>query len=452
MTRNFDAATPEEEIAAWAGADAPNDALLALLPEQHPLYAGRSANETMRIRSFVLAGFAKSGRPDGALPFVFEELESGRDAYLVAGAAKALRGGAATDPRFAPLLRKALHNIEYLDAPLTFDSYKPRWPVENPTNASKEIHKTLAWLDADGECCDAAFAPDRTHRDADPGLELEDQDGRSLRFGDYFRGKPSVVAFFYTRCDNPNKCSLAITKLAQLQQQLGDGVRIAAITYDPLYDLPPRMKLYGENRGFRFSEDARFFRTRGDFDALRSAFDLGVNYIGSTPNRHRIELYVLDARGGVVATFSRMQWDVAAVLAELRPLASKTRVVRDAALSAIAPLVLALLPKSPLCLAAYLSAFGVSGMQILPHRPWILALSLLFVVVNLLTIFRRSRRTANPFPFALSLVGATVLIAGAALWAPLALTGAALLVAASVASSMNARPTFSSSSSSTPAA
>ena len=451
MTRNFDAATPEEAIAAWVSGGAPAEALLALLPEQHPLYAGRSSNETMRIRSFVLGAFENAGLPQGALPFVYEELESSRDAYLVAGAAKALRGGAA-DARFAPLLRKALGNIEYLDAPITFDSYKPRWPVANPTNASAEIHKTLAWLGASAEgddCCDIKLVPDRTRRSVDLDLELEDQDGRTLRFGEYFRGKPTVVAFFYSRCDNPNKCSLTITKLAQLQRELGGNVRIAAFTYDPLYDLPPRMKLFGQNRGFQFHDDARFFRTPGNFEALRSAFDLGVNYIGSTPNRHRIELYVLDARGRVVATFSRMQWDVADVLAEL----SKTRVLRDAVLSSIAPLIIALLPKCPLCLGAYLAALGVSGLQIAPHRSWILALSLLFVIVNLAMIYRRSRRTANRFPFGLAVFGAATLVAGAiATLPPLALTGAAILVAASVASSMNVRPTFSPSSSSTPAA
>jgi protein SCO1/2 len=62
------------------------------------------------------------------------------------------------------------------------------------------------------------------------------------------------VVFFYTRCDNPNKCSLTVTKLARLQksiveEQLEGLLRTAAITYDPAYDLPPRLKAYGDNRG-----------------------------------------------------------------------------------------------------------------------------------------------------------------------------------------------------------
>jgi protein SCO1/2 len=53
-------------------------------------------------------------------------------------------------------------------------------------------------------------------------VELEDQDGARVKFGEFFTGKPSVVAFFYTRCDNPNKCSLTITKLGRLQRRLAE--------------------------------------------------------------------------------------------------------------------------------------------------------------------------------------------------------------------------------------
>ncbi|MGH8904220.1 MAG: KUP/HAK/KT family potassium transporter [Egibacteraceae bacterium] len=54
------------------------------------------------------------------------------------------------------------------------------------------------------------------------GVEMEDQDGHTLTFGDFFSGRPSIVVFFYTRCNNPNKCSLIITRLAGLQHALRD--------------------------------------------------------------------------------------------------------------------------------------------------------------------------------------------------------------------------------------
>jgi cytochrome oxidase Cu insertion factor (SCO1/SenC/PrrC family) len=100
-----------------------------------------------------------------------------------------------------------------------------------------------------------------------------------------------VVAFFYTRCDNPHKCSLTITKLAALQGSLEErglagALKVAAITYDPDFDLPNRLRLYGNDRGMRFGEDARFFRATSGFQEIRRRFDLGVNYGASTVNRH----------------------------------------------------------------------------------------------------------------------------------------------------------------------
>jgi protein SCO1/2 len=444
MSPLFDASTPEETIAEWIGAGAPAEALLALLPEQHPLYAGRSTNETARIRGFILAAFEKKGLPQGALQYVLEELESGFNAYLVAAAARALRGAAA-DLRFAAYLRKAQRNIRYNDLPVTFDVYRPRWPVANPTSAMEEIQKTLAWLGAAGanesDCCTIAFPPDRARKAASLEIELEDQDGRALRFDEFFRGKLSVVAFFYTRCDNPEKCSLTIAQLARLQEAVESGplngqVRIAAITYDPLYDLAPRMKRFGDNRGVRFDDDVRFFRACDGFEELRARFDLGVNFIGSLVNRHRIELYVLDARGDIVATFSRMRWDVAAVIAELQSHLPGPRRRRQSLLSAIPPLFVALLPKCPLCLGAYLTAIGLGGMQAFLSARWTIPLLIALLLLNVWLVYRRSRQSHDIAALALALAGAAALLAGSVLWnvRPVAIAGAILFAVASLLS------------------
>jgi protein SCO1/2 len=459
MTPHFDAATAEETIAAFVAGGAPSEELLSLLSEQHPLYAGRSANATTRIRGFILAAFEKAGLPEAALPYVLEELESGLDAYLVAAAARALRGTAA-DPRFIPFLRKAQENIRYKDAPVTFDSYKPNWPVANSTTAREEIRKTLASLGmADGrwqtaeessftappsairhlpsDCCEMTFSPDRSRVAADLPIDFQDQDGRTIRFRDFFRDKLSVVAFFYTRCDNPEKCSLTVTKLARLAEAIESGplhgrVRVAAITYDPAYDFSDRIKRYGENRGIRFNDDVRFLRTPDHFDALRSRFDLGVNYGDATVNRHRIELYVLDARSNIVATFTRMQWDVAAVLAELETHLSKWKT----AFIPLPAILLALLPKCPLCVGAYFTAFGLGGLQFLAQRAWTIPITTVFLLLNVWLIWRRARRTHNILAIALSSTGALILWMGMFLAGgrAVAIVGALLIVAASIAS------------------
>ncbi len=45
-----------------------------------------------------------------------------------------------------------------------------------------------------------------------------------------------------------------------------------------------------------------------------------MNFTGTTVNRHRIELFVLDSRGEITATFTRLQWDVQDVLEQAKAL------------------------------------------------------------------------------------------------------------------------------------
>jgi protein SCO1 len=376
----FDKYTPEESIAGLVDAakQSPEhrDALVRLLPERISLYDGRSANATIRMRGYILAAFEQTGLPEAALPYVLEELENGRDAYLTAGAARALRGLDTPTSLVVPFLLEAVENIKYVDDALTFEHYKPRWPLTNYTTALTEIFRTFGWLGANAksalpnletlleerheefsrpvraeienaidrirsdknvvhDCCNPVPAnsnlmvnnlqrkPSRGVSVSD--IELEDQEGNTLAFGTYFSRKPSIVAFFYTKCDNPNKCSLTITKLARLQkamkEQQYDGLlRTAAITYDPEYDLPRRMKAYGENRGMTFGDDDRMFRVRSGFRGLQEYFQLGVNFTGTTVNRHRIELFVLDSRGEIVAAYTRLRWDIQEVLEQAKAL------------------------------------------------------------------------------------------------------------------------------------
>ena len=376
----LDKHTPEETIAKLVDTvrQSPErrDLLVQLLPERIFLYEGRSANGTIRMRGYILAAFEQVGLPEAALPFVLEELENGRDAYLVAGAAKALRGLDSPTSRIVPFLLKAVENIKYVDDALTFERYKPRWPIANHTTALTEIFRTFGWLGAhakstlpdlealcevrSGEfsqtikaeienaidrirsdggaaqaCCGAVpvnpdlgiHRPREEHRKGASitDIELEDQGGNALSYGTFFSDKPSIVVFFYTRCNNPNKCSLTITKLAKLQKAIVEErlerlLKTAAITYDPEYDLPRRLKTYGENRGVEFSENDRIFRTRTGFRELQEYFQLGVNFTGSTVNRHRIELFVLDSQGEIAVTFTRLQWDIQEVLEQAKAL------------------------------------------------------------------------------------------------------------------------------------
>jgi protein SCO1/2 len=375
LDRRMDENTPEEQFAGFVDAikRSPESVhlLVELLQERNPVFRGRSSNATVRMRGYVMAAFEEVGMPEAALPYVIEELESGREAYLVAAAAKALRGSNLRGHRTIEFLLKAVENIRYNDDTVTFDRYRPSWPSPNHTTALAEIFRTMTWLgptassaspnlqafeaqqavlpavtatalaeamvsikaehctDAESCCHDKtmpgpleATSPHRhVMRDSDPPVRarFEDQNGRALTYSEVFVGRPTVVVFFYTRCNNPNKCSLTITKLAKVQNAieanaLGGLVRTAAITYDPDFDLPPRLTAYGQNRGVTFDDNHRFLRTTVGFKKLADYFELGVNYGHAAVNRHRIEAFVLDDKGQITATFERLQWEVSSVV------------------------------------------------------------------------------------------------------------------------------------------
>ena len=315
-----------------------------------------------------MATFETVGMPPAALPYVLESLESDIDPYSVAAAAKAVRGITPPAPFIAAALVQVLSRLRARDDTVTFESLRPSWPVRCPTTALLEILASIRWLGEDAasqraeleslrrehagtwsaavrhaldrtidglptNCCAAHHtAPTSAALDGTGTVDvdeilLEDQDGTQLTFAAFFKGRTAIVAFFYTRCPNPNKCSLAITKLADLQrlldaQGLADRVAIAAITYDSGYDLPARMRTYGTSRGLRFGGSVRMFRAPDQHEMLQRYFGLRVGYVGSIVNRHAIELFLVDTDGKPSHGWTRLQWDVEDVRREVTRITS----------------------------------------------------------------------------------------------------------------------------------
>jgi protein SCO1/2 len=228
------------------------------------------------------------------------------------------------------------------------------------TQVRTEIEKALTAISrrdspAQAHCCGGRPAPIAPNRAAevppvsfgirDVGLnirgvgfdvratQLQDQDGAIFSFGDFFLGRPGVLAFFYTRCMNPNKCSLTITKLARLQKRLEeeglqDRFNVAAVTYDPAFDSPSRLHAYGADRGVAFGERNRLLRTTGTFEPLQRWLDLGVGYGATTVNQHRLDIVVLDDQGCPSTQVSRVQWDEDEIIAALKTASGRDSVGR----------------------------------------------------------------------------------------------------------------------------
>jgi protein SCO1 len=477
------------------------DELIDLLQEDHPVYDQRGTATVARMRGWVVLALARRNLPEPALPFVLEELDTGIDAYLVATAAFALRSYPIPSPAFAPFVVRAISNIRYHDERISLENYGGYAIGSKGTTPVRELLTTLEWLapqahaiapeiellrngptalnkkyqpnvdliigamrpEAKAENTDCCQLPEnvrnlfswtRSTRTSSAPVEstvFEDQDGEAVTFGEFFQGRPSIVAFFYTRCDNPLKCSLTITKLGRIQQMLAaegvaDQINTAGITYDPGFDLPERLLNYGTHRGLRFASQHRLLRTRDGIDSLRKHFKLGVNFIESLINRHRIEVYILDAKGRVAGYFGRVQWNekevvqqaIAVLRESLNAKAARPNFASPVFGTAVA-LGLALFPKCPFCWAAYLSLFGIAGLQSIPYSPWLQPVLALLLLSNLTSIWLRARGTGRMMPLYLVTAGALVIVASKIFAGPdaVGLAGVFLTLVGSIWSTVN---------------
>ncbi len=366
------AATPLEQRVAWIdrfrASEPADDGWSDLLAEQSVLFKDLSANDAARLRAYALGGFEAGRLPEALLPLVVEDLTYSRDPRVAAAAAVGLRS-AAVPPEAAPdLLIDALRRMLGRDDVVDVGRFGQPAP-DCSTTAVSELLATLAWLGpraarqrsalvelqregclpgaamaltamaAQAErpapgpacCCKPAAATLQHCAEVTPGalhaLELQDQDGVIARFADIFAGAPSLIAFFYTRCMTPEKCSLTISRLGELRRKLradqpGIEVNIAGVTYDPAYDEPSRMRAFGTHRNVEFDGRTKLLRTTGGFEALQDAFALGVGFGPTTVNLHRIDLLILDSRLTLRGRIARSQWELDAVAARLVELGS----------------------------------------------------------------------------------------------------------------------------------
>jgi protein SCO1/2 len=145
-------------------------------------------------------------------------------------------------------------------------------------------------------------------------IAFKDQDGRSGVLG-HLVDKPVLITFFYTRCQNSRKCSMAVSRLGALQRHLAqagiaDKVRLLAITYEPQFDTPDRINRYATDRGLRLGENALALQLDAErHQRLVDELQAPVNYNAGWVNAHGVELSLLDAGGRLVRKYTTVLWD-----------------------------------------------------------------------------------------------------------------------------------------------
>jgi len=82
--------------------------------------------------------------------------------------------------------------------------------------------------------------------DVVPDTPFVDQTGRPFRFSQ-LRGQDAVLAFVYTRCQDPRMCPLISSKFHALQQRIGARrLHLVEVTLDPSFDRPAVLARYGK--------------------------------------------------------------------------------------------------------------------------------------------------------------------------------------------------------------
>jgi protein SCO1/2 len=137
-----------------------------------------------------------------------------------------------------------------------------------------------------------------------PDFTLTNHNGDQVSLSS-LRGKVVAVTFIYTRCPLPDYCPRMITNLQAIERRfpdrVGNDLALAAITFDPQYDTPKRMKEYAQF--FKADKPGWQFLTGSLDDVTRVCAHLGVEFFPEEGLiTHTLQTAVIDRAGKLVAS------------------------------------------------------------------------------------------------------------------------------------------------------
>jgi protein SCO1/2 len=137
-----------------------------------------------------------------------------------------------------------------------------------------------------------------------PDVTLTNQDGRRVLLSS-FRGSVVALTFIYTRCPLPDYCPRMITNLQAIERRFPDKVGkdlvLTAVTFDPQYDTPERLKAYA--KAFNADRPGWQFLTGSLDEVSRVCGMFGVEF---WPEEglitHTLQTVIIDREGKLVAS------------------------------------------------------------------------------------------------------------------------------------------------------
>lgn len=168
--------------------------------------------------------------------------------------------------------------------------------------------------------------------------EVLDSKGRVHRMAELTQGRVTVMSFIYTRCTDATACPMATGILNELHQlstgdpELGRGVQLISMSFDPAMDTPERMGEYAKVMSGRKGGAPWNFLTTSSPAALTpilKGYDQAVSPKRNAsdpagPLNHTLRVYLIDSQGRIRNIYSSGTLDLRLVLADVRTLLLET--------------------------------------------------------------------------------------------------------------------------------
>jgi len=223
---------------------------------------------------------------------------------------------------------------DYMSGMTMAFSVKDDWVYEiaapgNQITATLVVDGTQSWLEdivITEDSTPVSGAPavegaDPNVGDQVPDYRLINQDGKTIRIQDY-KGKALLLTFIYTRCQDPNQCTLMSSNFAAIDQELQKQpdlyakTHLLSISFDPAYDTPKVLRSYGAAHTGKYSDEtfAHWEFASGSADEVKGiAKFFGLRYYQDTSSGteqviHSLRTAVIGPDGKIVKVYRGNDW------------------------------------------------------------------------------------------------------------------------------------------------
>jgi protein SCO1/2 len=161
-----------------------------------------------------------------------------------------------------------------------------------------------------------------------PDVELVNQDGETIRLGDY-RGKAVLLTFIYTRCPLPDFCPQmnknfdAIEQALEADSELYRRTHLLSISFDPEFDTPELLRTFALQR-HTIDEDTldHWEFVTGTHENLRIlGYELGLSYqTGENEEEivHNLRTALIAPDGTLAKVYTGNEWTPEQAVADMR--------------------------------------------------------------------------------------------------------------------------------------